>query len=113
MPMSSETSNDAARRLAAAASSDGVIITQDPMGRITSSNRAAEQIVGHSSTEAVGQAIRLIVPPDLQGEEDEMRRRLKTGETVEHYDTVRIRKKPAPISRSSTERSGLTVRCGG
>jgi PAS domain S-box-containing protein len=71
--MSSAPFNDATMRLAAVASSDGAIITQDLTGTITSWNRAAEHIFGQSATEAVGQSIRLIVPPELQGEQDEIR----------------------------------------
>ncbi|MEP7305830.1 MAG: PAS domain S-box protein [Acidobacteriota bacterium] len=90
--MSSAASDNAALRVAAAASSDGAIITQDLTGTITSWNRAAEQIFGHSTTEAVGQSIRLIVPPELHGENDDIQRRINAGESLDHYDTVRIRK---------------------
>src|SRR5260221_12862607 len=89
--MSSKPFGDAALRLAAAASSDGAIITHDLTGTITSWNRAAEQVFGHSAIEAGGQSIRLIVPPELQEETDEMLRRIKAGESLDHYDTVRVR----------------------
>ena len=47
---------------------------------------------GHSAAEAVGESIRIIVPPELQGEKDEMLRRIKAGDNLDHYDTVRVRK---------------------
>jgi len=84
-------SSDAALRPAAVASSDCAIITQDLAGTITSWNRAAQETFGYSATEAVGQSIRLIIPRELQGENDDMLRRIKTGESLDHYDTVRVR----------------------
>jgi len=84
-------SNDAALRLAAVASSDCAIITQDLTGTITSWNRAAQETFGYSAAKAVGQSIRIIIPRELQGENDDMLRRIKAGESLDHYDTVRVR----------------------
>jgi PAS domain S-box-containing protein len=76
--MSSAFFNGVARSRAAA-SADAAVIAQDLTGTITSWNRAAEQIFGHSAAEAVGQSIRLIVPPELEREQDEMLRRVEAG----------------------------------
>ncbi len=89
--MSSE-SNDAARRLAAAASSDGAIITQDLTGTITSWNRAAERLFGYTAAEAIGQSIRLIIPADRQVEADRVLDIVRRGEIVDHVETLRLRK---------------------
>jgi PAS domain S-box-containing protein len=71
-------------------SSDDAIIGTDLDGTITSWNQAAERIFGHSAAVAVGQSIRLIVPPERQPEEDEVRRRVCGGTGVDHYETVRV-----------------------
>ena len=62
----------------------------------------AELIFGHSSTEAVGQSIRLIVPPALQDEDDEIQRRFKAGQSLDRYETVRVRKDGQRIDVSLT-----------
>ena len=89
--MPSASFDDVALRLAIVASSDGAVITHDLTGSITSWNRAAEQIFGHGATETIGHSIRLIVPPELLGEQDEILRRIRAGESLDHYNTVRLR----------------------
>jgi PAS domain S-box-containing protein len=74
------------------ASAEDAIMSQDLSGTITSWNRAAERIFGYTEAEAIGQSIRLIVPPDLYEDEEDILRRVRTGVSVDHYDTVRIRK---------------------
>ena len=70
---------------------------------ITSWNRAAERMFGYTAAEAVGQSIRLIIPPELHAEEEEvLLRRFRAGEGVDHYDTVRIRKDGQRIDVSLT-----------
>jgi PAS domain S-box-containing protein len=90
----SSYSHDAAQLHFAAlvASSDDAIVSEDLTGIITSWNRGAERIFGYSEAEALGQSIRLIVPPDLYPNEEGVLRRIRAGESVEHYETVRIRK---------------------
>jgi PAS domain S-box-containing protein len=83
-------------------SSDDAIIGKDLNGTITSWNPAAERIFGYSAREAVGQSIRLIVPADLQHEEDEVLRRVRAGEGVDHYETVRQTKSGTLVQISLT-----------
>ena len=100
--MSSEAFRDAASRLAAVASADGAIIAQDLTGTITSWNRAAEQLFGHTATEAIGRSIRLIVPENRMTEEADVMRRIRSGEKVEHLETERCRKDGALLDISLT-----------
>jgi PAS domain S-box-containing protein len=81
---------DVAAHLAAIiASSDDVIVSKTLEGVITSWNPAAERTFGYTAAEAVGQHIRLIIPPDRWAEEDDVLARIGRGERVEHFETVR------------------------
>jgi PAS domain S-box-containing protein len=83
----------AALRLGAiVASSDDAIVGKDLDGIITSWNQGAERIFGYTASEAIGQSIRIIIPADRQSEEDEVLRRVRSGEYIEHFETVRRRK---------------------
>ncbi len=83
----------ASRHLAAIVeSSDDAIITKDLRSVITSWNRAAEQMFGYSAAEAVGQSIRLLIPAELQHEEEMVLARIRAGEKVDHHETIRQRK---------------------
>jgi len=93
----------ASRRLAAlVASSDDAIVSKDLNGTITSWNAAAERMFGYSAAEAIGQSIRIIIPADLQSEEDEVLRRIRSGRSVDHYETRRRRKDGTDILISLT-----------
>src|ERR1051325_5482940 len=70
-------------------SSDDVIISKTLEGIITSWNDAAERILGYTRSEAIGQHITLIIPDDRHNEETELIGKIKRGEQVEHYETVR------------------------
>ena len=71
---------DAALRLAAIVeSSDDAIVSKDLTGIITSWNRGAEALFGHTADEAVGQSITMLIPPDRLGEEDVMLQRIRSG----------------------------------
>lgn len=72
--------------------SDDAIIGKDLDAVIVSWNPAAERLYGYSAAEAIGQSIRLIVPPDRWGEVDGFMERVGQGEAVEHFDTERVRK---------------------
>ena len=73
-------------------SSDDAIVSKDLDGTVTSWNRAAEKIFGFSASEMIGRSIRMIIPDHLQHEEVSVLARVKCGERIEHYDTVRRRK---------------------
>src|SRR5437016_9832616 len=82
---------DAAARLAAIVdSSEDVIVSKTLNGVITSWNPAAERMFGWTAAEAIGQPITLIVPEERRAEEDEVIARIRRGERVGHFDTVRI-----------------------
>jgi PAS domain S-box-containing protein len=72
-------------------SSDDAIISKDLNGIITSWNRAAERMFGHTAAEAIGQSIRIIIPPDRQAEEDTVLSNVHAGRGISHFDTVRQR----------------------
>jgi PAS domain S-box-containing protein len=73
-------------------SSDDAIIAKDLNGTITSWNRSAERMFGYTANEAIGQSIRLIIPGNLQHEEDTILGRIRRGESVQHFETIRCRK---------------------
>ena len=93
----------AARRLAAVVeSSDDAIVTKDLHSIITSWNPAAERMFGYTAEEAIGKSIRMLIPDDLQSEEDDVIAKIKAGERIDHYETVRKRKDGELISISLT-----------
>ncbi len=73
-------------------SSDDAIISKNLNGVITSWNKGAERLFGYTPDEAIGQHITLIIPTDRRGEETEIIARIKRGDRVDHFETVRIRK---------------------
>ena len=83
-------------------SSDDAIIGKTLDGFITSWNRGAETIFGYQSEEAVGKPITLIIPPDRKQEEDAILSKIRRGESVEHYETVRRRKDGKAVDISVT-----------
>jgi PAS domain S-box-containing protein len=81
-------------------SSNDAIIGKDVNGVITSWNRAAERLFGYSAAEAVGQSVGMLVPPDRADEMPALLARIRQGEQVDHFDTVRRTKdgRLVPIS---------------
>ena len=91
-----------ARLAAIVTSSEDAIISKDFDGTITSWNHGAEQIFGYSAAEAIGGNIRMIIPPDRLGEEDYVLDRVREGQGVDHYETVRLRKDGSLVDVSLT-----------
>jgi PAS domain S-box-containing protein len=83
-------------------SSDDIIISKNLDGIITSWNNTARRVFGYSSKEAIGAHITLIIPKDRLPEEDTIISRVRRGERIEHFDTVRQRKDGTLIDISLT-----------
>jgi two-component system CheB/CheR fusion protein len=99
---SKRRNNDSARLAAIVESSADAIVSKDLDGVIQTWNRGAEELFGYTVEEAVGQSIRMLVPPDRPEEEDEILARLRRGERIEHFETVRRRKDGSSIDISLT-----------
>lgn len=83
-------------------SSNDVIVSKTLNGTIVSWNAAAERIYGHSTAEAVGQSISLVIPPERSDELLAILERINRGERVDHFETVRVRKDGQRIDVSLT-----------
>jgi PAS domain S-box-containing protein len=83
-------------------SSDDAIIGKTLDGHVTSWNRGAEMIFGYSRQEMIGQHISLLIPEDRQEEEPRILEKIRRGESVDHYETVRRRKDGKLINISIT-----------
>jgi len=83
-------------------SSNDAIVSKDLNGTITSWNKAAETTFGYTAEEAIGHPITLIVPPDRLDEEADILLRIRRGERIEHFETVRRRKDGTLIDTSMT-----------
>ncbi len=93
----------ARQRLAAIVeSSDDAIIGKTLDGIITSWNKGAERVFGYTAEEAVGRPKTLVFPPDRLQEEDEILARLRRGEYIDHFESVRRRKDGSLIDVSVT-----------
>jgi PAS domain S-box-containing protein len=80
-------------RLAAiVASSDDAIVSKTLDGIIVTWNAGAERIFGYKPEEVVGRHVEMLIPEDHRHEEPEILRRLRRGERIDHYQTVRRRK---------------------
>lgn len=84
------------------ASSNDAIFGENLEGTITSWNMAAERIFGFSASEAIGQHITLIIPPELHIEEKEILGAIRAGKKIEHFETVRVAKDGRRINLSIT-----------
>jgi PAS domain S-box-containing protein len=74
------------------ASSDDAIIGKDLNGIVRSFNGAAERLFGYQVNEIIGRSITILIPADRQAEEAEILSRLRRGERIEHFETVRVTK---------------------
>jgi two-component system cell cycle sensor histidine kinase/response regulator CckA len=92
-------------------SSDDAMTSVAPDGTICSWNKGAERIYGYSATEAVGQPIAMLSPPDRPEEIPRLHERMLRGERIQGFETIRIRKGGQPIDVSLTI-SPVTDSCG-
>jgi PAS domain S-box-containing protein len=83
-------------------SSDDAIISKDLTGTITSWNKSAERLFGYTAEEIVGRSVTLLIPSDRQDEEPRIIERLKAGERVDHFETLRRRKDGVLLNISLT-----------
>ena len=83
-------------------SSEDAIATKTLEGEITSWNAGAERLFGYTAAEAIGQPITIIIPPDRLDEERRILQRLRAGERVEHFETVRMTKDGRTLDISLT-----------
>ena len=83
-------------------SSDDAIVGKTLDGIILSWNKGAERLYGYPRDEILGQSMTLLLPGDRPDEEAEILQRMRKGERVDHYETVRIRKDGKPIDVSLT-----------
>ncbi len=84
------------------ASSDDAIIGKDLNGNITSWNKSAEKIFGYTREEVIGRSVKMLIPDELHGEEDEIQEKVRNGERIDHYETRRRRKDGRVIDISLT-----------
>jgi PAS domain S-box-containing protein len=83
--------------------SDDAIISKNLQGIIQTWNRGAEHIFGYATHEAIGQSVeRPLTPPDRRNEEPEILNRIRRGQRVDSYETVRRRKDGSLINISLT-----------
>jgi PAS domain S-box-containing protein len=83
-------------------SSDDAIIGKDLNGTITSWNKGAEKVFGYTASETVGTSILRLIPADRQDEEKQILEKIKQGESVEHFETLRQAKDGRLIDVSVT-----------
>jgi PAS domain S-box-containing protein len=83
-------------------SSDDAILSKDLNGVITSWNRGAQRLFGYTAGEAVGKSVTLLIPRDRHDEEPMILERIRRGDRIEHYDTVRQRKDGSLVDISLT-----------
>ncbi|HEY5812368.1 MAG TPA: PAS domain S-box protein, partial [Terrimicrobiaceae bacterium] len=106
---------DAMQRLAAIVeSSEDAIISKDLNGIIMTWNKGAVRIFGYRPDEVLGKPITILIPLERHDEETEILRKIRRGDRVEHYETIRVRKNGARIDVSLTvsplrDKSGVII----
>jgi PAS domain S-box-containing protein len=82
--------------------SDDAIVSKNLDGIIMSWNGGAERVFGYTVDEAIGQPIMMLIPQNRQSEEREILTRIRRGERIDHFETVRQRKDGSPVVVSLT-----------
>jgi PAS domain S-box-containing protein len=95
-------------------SSDDAIVSKDLNGVITSWNKGAEKLFGYTAADVIGKPVTILIPPGRGDEELYILERIKRGEGIDHYETVRRRKDGGEIDVSLTvspirDKSGKVV----
>jgi len=83
-------------------SSDDAIISKDLNAIITSWNQGAQRIFGYTAEETVGRPVTILMPPERQNEEPALLERIRSGERIEHYETIRQHKDGTLLNISLT-----------
>ncbi|HEY4675934.1 MAG TPA: PAS domain S-box protein, partial [Candidatus Angelobacter sp.] len=83
-------------------SSDDAIASKDLNGVITSWNKSAEKLFGYTANEIIGKPVTLIIPPELHHDEDMILSKIRRGEKIEHFETIRVHKNGEKIEVSLT-----------
>lgn len=96
------TENDVRRLAAIVSSSEDAIVSKTLDGIITSWNRSAERIFGYTEEEILGKSIMLLIPSSRQGEELSIIEKIRKGEQIKHFNTIRITKSGKKIHISLT-----------
>jgi PAS domain S-box-containing protein len=97
-----EAENAVQRLAAIVESSDDAILAKDLNGVINSWNRGAERLFGYTAAEAIGRSVTMLIPLDRQDEEPEILARIRRGEHVDHFETIRRRKDGSLVEISLT-----------
>jgi len=98
-----EKAEEISRRLAAIIeSADDAIISKDLNGIITSWNQSAQRLFGYTAQEIIGKPVMILIPPDRHDEEPGILERIRHGDRVDHYETVRVRKDGSLVDISLT-----------
>ena len=99
---SKQAHDNAARLAAIVESSDDAILSKNLDGTILTWNIAAQRILGYRADEIIGQSITRLLPPERMGEEEQIMEKLRRGERVEHFETVRLAKDGRRVDVSAT-----------
>jgi PAS domain S-box-containing protein len=94
--------NHAQRLAAIVESSDDAIVSKDLSSIIATWNKGAEKLFGYEADEVIGKPITILFPPELENEEELILSRIKCGERIEHYETIRQRKDGTRVPVSLT-----------
>lgn len=95
-----DTEEIRSRLAAIVESSDDAIISKTLDGIIVTWNEGARRVFGYTADEVIGKPVTILIPPDRQDEEPNILRRLRVGERVDHFETIRVRKDGALIDIS-------------